>query len=183
MAQLNLLITIYKAHHDCPGKIEEFYQYVHDLADYKTVELVLDHIWPIELRLHRNNTLEAVKCIQNEIKDPNLTFWVFDHLGDERGAIYKTKRWLFQCFVEPFNVKKHKCCRVFTLCLIVLKHFTFSIAKCILCYNDTFKDLMLITILWHMTNNILVSNIETPIIIYRTCAISGRDLYCFKACF
>ena len=166
MAELNLLITEYKAHHDCPGKIEEFYQYLHDLADYKTIELVLDHIWPIELRLHGDNDLETVKCIQEEIRDPNLRFWVYDHLGDERGAIYKTKKCLFQCFVEPCYVKKHKCCKVFTLGLIVLKHFLFSILKCVFYYKDTFKDLILITILWHMSNNILVSDIENAIFAY-----------------
>ena len=38
---MNLLKKVYEANHDDPRKMTEFYQYVHDLADFKTTELVL----------------------------------------------------------------------------------------------------------------------------------------------
>ena len=68
MVQIKLLETSYKYHHKDPEKIEQFYQYIYDLCDYKSLELVLDHIWPLEKRLHENNELEAVKFIRKHFK-------------------------------------------------------------------------------------------------------------------
>ena len=68
MKQLKLLDTTYIYHHEKPEKIEQFYQYVHDLCDYKSLELVLDHIWRLEKSLHGNNELEAVKFIRKHFK-------------------------------------------------------------------------------------------------------------------
>ena len=157
VGQVNLLTTMYETFREKTGMIAEFYQCVNDLSDYKTMELVLDHIWPFEISLHRGKVVNAVKFIRQEVSDPNLRFWIFDNLGHSRGKIYSVKKALYQFFVEPISLRAPECWKPFQLGLIVLMNFVLGLIKSLSCYNDTFKDLMLIAAVWHISNNILVS--------------------------
>ena len=89
-------------------------------------------------------------------QDPNLRDWLFESI--ERGFSYKLKKFLYQRFVESVYNGESQCCIQFKLILIVMKHFMIAIAKTIISYNDTLKDLIISTTLWHISNNILVSN-------------------------
>ena len=55
--EVKRLRSSFEQHH--PLKTECLYQYIHDFADYKSLELILDQFWNFERELHKPQDLKS----------------------------------------------------------------------------------------------------------------------------
>ena len=70
--EVKYLRSSYEKNHTV--KSEYFYQYIHDFADYKSGELIIDQCWSFERELHKPADLESKTLIGN----PNIPFSFFN---------------------------------------------------------------------------------------------------------
>ena len=200
--EVKYLRSMYKKHH--PMKIECFYQYVHDFADYKSLELIMDQFWNFERELHKTSDLEAnthvvqawksdstssianslndefiteawnfdkdhylltdfdaITCLSENIKEPTLLSWTNQNMAEERGPGYNLgKTWNLK-ICKPLKKLFHvsfiiNSCSSFYKCLMLTKSLLIGLFFSFSCFIDSFKDLILASILWHFSEKILV---------------------------
>ena len=202
--EVKYLRSSYKENH--PLKTQSIYQYIHDFADYRSRELILDQCWNIEGELHKPLDLvakthvvqawksdsttsmdvsldddalreawefdkdhhkitdfDAITCLSENIKEPLLFAWACQNMPEERGFFYNTaKKWNLN-IIKPlkriFGINKFmaNCTSVYKWIMFV-KSLFFGLLFSLLCFIDSFKDLMLAGILEHFSKRIFVCN-------------------------
>ena len=121
-------------------------QYLHELGDVKTVELVIDQLWAFEMQHHGDNLSDVVQCLKNGIKHSDLLSWVYSLTPDERQTIYTLKKSI-QGILANTRLAKTSFQAKLGWCLDMMNGLLF--------FRGLFLELIFITVLVHISTNIL----------------------------
>ena len=106
---IETLKSFYKDFHQDHFKVQTFYECVRDLDDYNTTEFIIDCCWNWECQLHEGSEFDAVTCLKCNIVDHELLHWIYSQLPEERGCLYRVKKYCYIKVAKPLLFYIQRC--------------------------------------------------------------------------